>query len=178
MFSLPPWTNQSRALMSDSLTEDVSEILHGTSAQMVLQYKGELCDATRIVLPSSIFLRPAVILFPPSLSVIASASQCRQRSVPTTKYHKGEKKCGFWMNCHLKRKFSNTKKRELKKSIIWQYMGNKTWHEDVYSHFHSKKFCFCEPSQVEHSTNQRMVVQFPVPTDPLLWHCAAVQTTI
>lgn len=44
--------------MSDSLIGDMLEISHGASSQMVLQYKGELCDATRIVLQSLIFLRP------------------------------------------------------------------------------------------------------------------------
>ncbi len=63
IFLPPPWTNGNGALISERLIEDMIEILDGASLQMVLQHKGELCGATRIVLQSSIFLRPAVILF-------------------------------------------------------------------------------------------------------------------
>ena len=85
IFLPPPGTNRCRALMSDSVIEDMLDILDGASPQIVLQHESELCDATRIVLQSSIFLRPCTLhKTSSSLRIIASVWQCRQRSISTT----------------------------------------------------------------------------------------------
>lgn len=51
-----PWTNQIRTWMSNSPMEDMIEVLHGTSLQMVSQHTDELRAVVQIVVQSSIFL--------------------------------------------------------------------------------------------------------------------------
>lgn len=100
IFLLPLWTKWDRALMSDSLMEDMIEILDGALPQMVLQHKGELCGATRIVLQSSIFLQPAVMLFSQGNCLCIAVRKEISLNCHGLKERTDKEICGFWMyNC-------------------------------------------------------------------------------